>query len=129
MFTVLRRLAKDWWTYTTNVPPIEYLEKLANAACCVGNSSSFIRDAGYFGTPVVLVGNRQEGRECGEHVTFVDCLSKDILEAINQQLEHGRYTPSNLYGSPGVSRVIADKLATLKPRTNKRLDYRLEAVA
>ena len=54
----------DAWLRTlTNLTPENYLKVLANAACAVGNSSSFVRDAGYFGTPVVLVGNRQEGRE------------------------------------------------------------------
>ena len=47
----------------TNLTPENYLKVLATTACAVGNSSSFVRDAGYFGTPVVLVGNRQNGRE------------------------------------------------------------------
>ena len=64
---------------------------LANTACAVGNSSSFVRDAGYFGTPVVLVGNRQNGRETDEHVTRVPVDKEAIAAAIKKQLDHGRY--------------------------------------
>ena len=52
-----------WLRTLINLPPEEYLKLLANAACAVGNSRSFVRDASYFGTPVVLAGHRQEGRE------------------------------------------------------------------
>ncbi len=48
-----------WLRTLTNLAPEHYLKVLANAACAVGNSSSFVRDASFFGTPVVLVGNRQ----------------------------------------------------------------------
>ncbi|MEM7391837.1 MAG: UDP-N-acetylglucosamine 2-epimerase, partial [Verrucomicrobiota bacterium] len=68
--------------FQTNYSPQVYLRILANAACAVGNSSSFVRDAGYFGTPVVLVGNRQHGRECDEHVTWTDAVSRDIAAAL-----------------------------------------------
>ncbi|MEK7832381.1 MAG: UDP-N-acetylglucosamine 2-epimerase, partial [Acidobacteriota bacterium] len=61
--------AATWLRNLTNLSPENYLKVLANAACAIGNSSSFVRDAGYFGTPVVLVGNRQEGRETDQHVT------------------------------------------------------------
>ena len=44
-----------WLRTITNLPPEHYLKVLANTSCAVGNSSSFVRDAGYFGTPVVLV--------------------------------------------------------------------------
>ncbi|MGE0760307.1 MAG: UDP-N-acetylglucosamine 2-epimerase, partial [Pirellulaceae bacterium] len=42
----------DWLRTLNNHSPEEYLKVLANAACAIGNSSSFVRDAGYFGTPV-----------------------------------------------------------------------------
>mgnify|MGYP001584489095 CR=1 FL=1 len=118
------------WTYLTNVEPEAYFQLLADAAVCVGNSSSFVRDAGFFGTPVVLVGSRQEGRECAENVIQVPCERAIINTTTRWQIEHGRYKPSDLYGSPGVSERIAEKLATLEPYIQKRLSYaELEAVA
>ena len=48
----------------------------------MGNSSSFVRDAGYFGTPVVLVGERQEGRETDEHVVHASPLAGEVAEMV-----------------------------------------------
>jgi UDP-hydrolysing UDP-N-acetyl-D-glucosamine 2-epimerase len=123
------RRAAETWEYITNVEPEEYLQLLANAACAVGNSSSFIRDSGYFGTPIVMVGNRQDGRECGENVERVSCEFGAILTAINLQLLRGRFFPTDLYGSPGISEQIAERLATVELCRVKRLAYSLEAVA
>ena len=67
-------------------------------SCAVGNSSSFVRDAGYFGTPVVLVGDRQEGREFDTHVLPVGARREDIGAALAYQRTHGRYAASTLYG-------------------------------
>jgi UDP-hydrolysing UDP-N-acetyl-D-glucosamine 2-epimerase len=123
------------WEYITNVEPERYLHTLANAACAVGNSSSFVRDSSFLGTPVVLVGNRQDGRECGENVMRVPCEFGAIRTAIDKQLLCGRYFPSDLYGKPGISQEIAERLATLEPLGDKRLEFydvrasRLEAVA
>ncbi len=83
-----------WIRTLTNLTPDNYLRVLANTACAVGNSSSFVRDAGYFGTPVVLVGNRQNGREHDVHVTPVPVEQDAIVEAIQKQLVHGRYHPA-----------------------------------
>jgi UDP-N-acetylglucosamine 2-epimerase len=96
---------------------------LANTACAAGNSSSFVRDAGYFGTPVVLVGKRQDGRESDEHVIRSLPIRQDILKAVHYQLAHGRYEPSTLYGDGHVSRRIADNLAALNPYIQKRLHF------
>ena len=113
----------DWLRLLINLAPEDYLKVLANAACAIGNSSSFVRDAGYFGTPVVLVGNRQEGREVDEHVLHSPPLADEILLAIRHQLQHGRYAPSTLYGDGHVSARIAQSLADLTPYVQKRLHY------
>jgi UDP-hydrolysing UDP-N-acetyl-D-glucosamine 2-epimerase len=113
----------DWLRTLINLPPEEYLKVLANTACAVGNSSSFVRDAGYFGTPVVLVGNRQEGREADAHVIRVQPIQERILHAIRVQLAHGRYPASTLYGDGWVAERIADALAALNPYIQKRLHF------
>jgi UDP-hydrolysing UDP-N-acetyl-D-glucosamine 2-epimerase len=119
--------APSWLRLLTNLTPENYLHVLARASCAVGNSSSFVRDASFFGTPVVLVGDRQNGRECGEHVRQVPALRSAIMEAIALQLEHGRYPPSTLYGDGDVARRIADALAELDPYVQKRLAYVTDA--
>jgi UDP-N-acetylglucosamine 2-epimerase len=121
---VFRELHKPTWLRTLiNLPPEDYLRVLANASCAIGNSSSFVRDAGFLGTPIVLVGNRQDGRETDEHVRRVPADAEQIHVAVVQQLAHGRYVPSTLYGDGYVSERIAKALAELKPYRQKQLHY------
>lgn len=121
---IFRDRARPAWLRTlTNLPPESFLKVLAHAACAVGNSSSFVRDASYFGTPVVLVGNRQEGREIDEHVVPVVPVTSEIAATIRKQLAHGRYAPSTLYGDGHVAERIADGLVKLEPYLQKRLHY------
>lgn len=115
--------APGWLRTLTNLTPENYLRVLANAACAIGNSSSFVRDASFFGTPVVLVGTRQDGRETDVHVTRVPPVAEEIAEAAVAQLRHGRYAPSTLYGDGQVAERIAEVVATLKPYKQKRLAY------
>lgn len=121
--------ARRWLRTLVNLPPEIYLRVLARAACAVGNSSSFVRDAGYFGTPVVLVGSRQDGREWDEHVLRVNPAADEIEQGILRQLERGRYEPSTLYGDGRVSGRIAEELARLKPYAQKRLHFVVEEPA
>jgi UDP-hydrolysing UDP-N-acetyl-D-glucosamine 2-epimerase len=121
---VFRDERKPAWLRTlTNLAPENYLKTLSNTSCAIGNSSSFIRDAGFFGTPVVLVGSRQDGRETDEHVFPVKPLASDIIQAVRQQLVHGSYAPSTLYGDGHVSERIAAALVGLTPYVQKRLHY------
>ena len=112
-----------WLRTIINLPPEDYLKVLANAACAIGNSSSFVRDAGYFGTPVVLVGSRQDGRETDAHVSRVAPIAEEISAAVWGQRDHGRYAPSTLYGDGRVSQRIAGALARVEIYVQKRLAY------
>jgi UDP-hydrolysing UDP-N-acetyl-D-glucosamine 2-epimerase len=114
---------QSWLRVLTNLSPENYLRVLCNSACAVGNSSSFVRDASYFGTPVVLVGARQYGREIDEHVMPVMPVAAEVANAIRCQLAHGPYEPSTLYGDGQVSGRIAAALARLTPYVQKRLQY------
>lgn len=121
---LLRDHLKPTWLRTlTNLEPEQYLKVLARTACAVGNSSSFVRDASFFGTPVVLVGWRQDGRERDEHVTPVPPETDAIVNAMRTQLAHGHYAPSTLYGDGHVAARLADALARLTPYVQKRLHY------
>lgn len=94
-----------------NFPPDEFMQRLADCAVAVGNSSSFCRDSSFFGTPVVLVGDRQQGREHAQNVVECKANRVEILAAVDAQLLHGRYEPSTLYGDGKVSERIAEGLA------------------
>lgn len=116
-----------WLRTLTNLTPENYLRVLAGAATAIGNSSSFVRDASFLGTPVVLVGARQNGRETDVHVVHVPPVSGAIRDAVRAQISHGRYAPSALYGDGQVAERIADALALLTPYRQKQLAYEAEA--
>lgn len=112
-----------WLRLVKNFDPVTYQKVLMKAACAVGNSSSFIRDSSFSGTPVVIIGNRQYGREHGENVKEIEPDKQKIVTVVKAQLENGRYEPSSLYGNGGASKLITEKLAELKLYKQKRLHY------
>jgi len=95
-----------------------YIALMDKAAVLVGNSSSFVRDAGPLGTPVVLVGNRQDGRELGLQVWRVEI--DELHNRLRWQRAIGKRKPTYLYGKPGAARKIANKILELEPYTQKR---------
>ena len=109
--------------FVKNFTPENFQKVLGNALCAIGNSSSFVRDTTFTGTPVVLVGDRQFGREIGENTLKVECNEKSIIHAVSKQMEHGRFAPSKLYGEPGAGKKIADQIAKIEPITKKYLNY------
>jgi UDP-hydrolysing UDP-N-acetyl-D-glucosamine 2-epimerase len=108
--------------FIKNLPVDDYNEILRNAACTLGNSSSFIREGCYLGTPGVIVGNRQNMREHGQNVLFVSPFHKEILLAIRKQLGK-RYPGSALFGRGLAGARIAEILSQQLPATQKVLCY------
>ncbi len=113
----------DWLRLVKNLQPEIFQKVLKKAACAIGNSSSFIRDSTFSGTPVVIIGDRQLGREIAENVSVTDCRADLIKAAVSEKLEHGRFEPSALYGAGGASKKIADILSRVRPYSQKRLHY------
>jgi UDP-hydrolysing UDP-N-acetyl-D-glucosamine 2-epimerase len=115
--TIRRYIANhnpDWLNMLVNVTPGRYMEMLASVKGCVGNSSSFVRDASFFGTPVIIIGNRQQGRIKTNNVTW---LSNNELDALHLKMcSHfaTRFHASICYGREGVSRRFVETLKTLK---------------
>ena len=97
---------------------------MAHAACMVGNSSAGIREAGYFGTPVVNVGTRQNGRERGQNVLDAPYDAEAIYDAIQSQLKHGKYPVEHIYGSGHAGEQVAKILAEIDlPPIQKTITY------
>ncbi len=87
----------------------EYLSLIANAALLVGNSSSFLKEASVYGTPVVNIGRRQQDRLKPKHV--VDARGRlQVQTALHYQLQHGRYDLQSPYYQKGTAAKIADKI-------------------
>jgi UDP-N-acetylglucosamine 2-epimerase len=100
--------------FVRNFTPEEFISVLNNASCIIGNSSSSIREASRTGTPSVVIGSRQNGREYSDNVIYLpDFDSKSISDAIRKQIEHGKYNLSNLYGDGFAGKRIAEILCTV----------------
>lgn len=78
--------AESWLKTFVNLPRRVYASLLANASVMVGNSSSGLIDSPVFGTPVVNIGERQEGRERGENVIDAPPDRDAIRQAIHKAL-------------------------------------------
>jgi len=113
----------DWLHLIKNLDPITFQKCLKKSVCAVGNSSSFIRDSTFSGTPVVLVGDRQIGREHGENLLAVPPIASAITASIKKQLAHGRYSASALYGDGQASQLIVEQLKVFVPYSQKILHY------
>lgn len=109
--------------YYRNFSPEDYARVLNNAVCCVGNSSSFIREGSFLGVPAVLVGDRQEGREHGQNVIGAGYDAGEIHRAVVRQIDHGRYASEKLFGFGNAGQLIAEKLRDIELPIRKRMTY------
>jgi UDP-hydrolysing UDP-N-acetyl-D-glucosamine 2-epimerase len=106
--------------FAKHLHPERFYRILARAAVALGNSSSFIREGAFFGTPVVLVGSRQQKRERGANVIEVESEPAAIIQAVRKQLAHGRYQSDARFGDGNASERMADILATVNPPIQKQ---------
>ncbi len=74
-----------------------YLTALKHAQFVVGNSSSGIREAPFFGIPSINVGTRQSNRSRASSVVDAACFRSEIAVAVDRVLSQN-VTPSQLYG-------------------------------
>ncbi len=109
--------------YYRNFSPEDYARILKNAVCAVGNSSSFIREGAALGTPVVIVGDRQEGREHGQNVVYSGYDCDEIFAKIGQQVSHGSYEPDLIFGDGKAGQRMADLLARVELKIRKYITF------
>lgn len=111
------------FSYHINFPPEIFAGMIANARCVVGNSSSFIRECAFLGTPAVIVGDRQGGREHGRNVVHAGYNRHDIREKVLAQMAHGRYESEHIFGDGTAGKKIAAHLETADLKISKRCTY------
>lgn len=105
---IAKKLHKTDWEFRKNLNPKEYYILLNNCEVAVGNSSSFIKEGSFLGTPSVIIGNRQENREHGSNVIFAKHDSESSIEvAVIEQLRLERYKSDLTYGDGEASKKIA----------------------
>ena len=106
-----------------NLPTATYIQLMDKTACLVGNSSSGIREGAFIGTPVVNIGSRQDMRERGQNVIDTEHSKDAISQAIQRQLEHGKYAMEPIYGDGTAGKQIADVLSKCSWKIQKRIVY------
>ena len=106
-----------------NLPFESYLNLLKHSSCLVGNSSSGIREAHIFNTPVVNIGTRQQGRERTENILDAMCDQTAIVSAIKAATTSTYDIRNNLYGHGQAGQNIATILSNhnIEDIINKRL--------
>lgn len=115
--------SNTWLHLIKNIEPQIFQKLLSQTSCAVGNSSSFVRDSTFVGTPVVLIGERQNHREKGANCITTEASTELLTEAINTQLKHGRYKPDNTYGVGDSSIKIVKILKETNLNIKKELNY------
>jgi len=113
----------DYVHFYRNFSIEDYCRLIYNCNCLVGNSSSAIREGSFLGVPAVNIGTRQRERERGSNVIDVDYSNKEIIKAIEKQLNHGKYDSSALYGDGKAGIRIADILVNKLPSIQKKLFF------
>ena len=99
-----------------DLPRPIFLGLMRDAGVLVGNSSSGIIEAASFGTPVLDVGDRQRGRQCGNNVTTALFGKDDIQTALSRIWRDGRpirYRSANIYGRGNAGESIATVISTI----------------
>lgn len=111
----LAKRRNERFDFFDHIPMELFVSLLARAKLMVGNSSAGIREACYFGVPVVNVGRRQLHRERPPNVADVEVMDRDkILAAMREQLSRGKFPLCQLFGEGKAGQKIADLLATIR---------------
>ena len=105
-----------------NFSPEDYARVLKNAKCVIGNSSSFIRECSFLGTPAVVIGDRQMGRECGNNVVYSTYDKDEITNKVISQLENS-LEGDKLFGLGDAGQKIAERLSSIQLNFIKRMTY------
>ncbi len=91
-----------------------FLTMLKNARFIIGNSSVGIREAPYYGVPVINIGSRQNGRikaEAGQSIRQCD-YNKDNISALIKEITDSprHYQPTQHFGNGGSDKKFLDIL-------------------
>lgn len=83
--------------FLQDLPLDRYYSLLKNASVLIGNSSSFLKEAAFLGSPAVIVGDRQQNRIHDQNVIFSEMNSKKILAAIKKMIDT-KFPRSTMFG-------------------------------
>ena len=99
----------DSISFVKNILPSNYFHLLKHASVAIGNSSSYIRDSSFTGTPVCNLGSRQNNRQHSDNVFTLPDPTPDLLfNTIHELMNGPSFKPTTLYGDGNASILIAD---------------------
>ena len=123
MRTFREKVKPEYIRFYKNFPIDTYVRLMLLCACTVGNSSAPIREGAFLGVPAVNIGTRQLGRDRGPNVVDTGYERWEIVAGIRRQLAHGRYASDPLYGDGHAGPRVAEVLARVPLRVQKRLVF------
>ena len=87
-----------------------FLSLLKNSYCIIGNSSSGVREAPFYGVPTIDLGNRQKDRTKYKSIYSIGFDSKKILK-IFKSLKRKNFSKVKLYGQGNSAKKIVNILS------------------
>lgn len=108
-----------------------YLVALKNSDFIIGNSSSGVREAPFFGVPTLNLGSRQNGRSNAPTIHNLDFDTQQIMGCINS-IESFERTKSSTFGKGGsgdrFAQILSDEDVWLKPIQKQFVDAQTEKI-
>lgn len=87
-----------------------FLTLLKNSQFIIGNSSAGIREAPYYGIPIINIGTRQQNRAIHADIINVNYSEKDILEALSKIGSHKVQVSDNDFGEGNSNELFLQSL-------------------
>jgi UDP-N-acetylglucosamine 2-epimerase (hydrolysing) len=91
-----------------------FLVLLKNAKFIIGNSSAGIREAPYYGIPIINIGTRQQNRTLNADIINVDYQKENIIEALHSVINHKISPTSNDFGKGNSAELFLNSLLSSK---------------
>ncbi|WP_418263867.1 UDP-N-acetylglucosamine 2-epimerase [Flavobacterium faecale] len=89
-----------------------FLTLLKNSQFIVGNSSAGIREAPYYGIPIINIGTRQQNRAFGADIIHVDYRKETILKALKSIASHQLQQVNYEFGNGNSTELFLKALET-----------------
>lgn len=102
-----------------------FLTLLKNAQFIIGNSSSGIREAPYYGIPIINIGTRQHNRALHAEIINVDYESVSIAKALKSVASHKPKNVNNSFGDGNSASLFLNSLLnSIIWKTNHQKQFR-----
>ena len=91
-----------------------FLALLKNAKFIIGNSSAGIREAPYYGIPIINIGTRQQNRTLNADIINVDYQKGNIIKALQTVNTHKVNRTENDFGKGDSAELFLSSLSSAK---------------